>query len=399
MPSNHRHDTTIASLGRYWDALLQGRPADPSSLAPALAETVRTLHARDDAPGADLAFAARLRAHLEDRMDTTYPDLLPSPVPLSLRPDRLTPVPPPSLTAPARAGWRWRLSPAPFASAALVLVALAAVFIGFGSLCSGWLDEQPTMIPAIAALATPTPDAATSMLAVTLPPGAFPADVIGGLNHYTVAPGSTARWDWTCCTGTRLDYILSGTYAIRGDGPTRVLHAGAATWEDVPAGTEVTLGSGDALLSRMEDAFDAVTSGAEPVELLDGVLFQGEPTDDPVPHERSGVRAWSYHDQDLSLAPQPVPPGPTTLRLRQATLAAGGVLPRPPGAVLQFAVGLDEEALVVTQSPTTDTPFELRNLGESPATVYILSLEPADAGDGAPTATSVNSAANRAAQA
>src|SRR5688572_5619061 len=75
MGNNNRHDPAIPSLGRYWDEVLHGRPADRDTPDPALAETVRQLHARDDAPGADAAFAARLLTDLEERMNTTYADM------------------------------------------------------------------------------------------------------------------------------------------------------------------------------------------------------------------------------------------------------------------------------------------------------------------------------------
>jgi len=67
------------------------------------------------------------------------------------------------------------------------------------------------------------------------------------------------------------------------------------------------------------------------------------------------------------------------LRLRQATLPKGGVLPRPPGAILQLAVSLDAGDVVLTENPHNPNPFELGNLGSGPATIYILSLEPAGA--------------------
>src|SRR5215210_3447835 len=75
MEHNHRHDPAITSLGRYWDEWVHGRSVDRENLDPALAETVRQLHARDDAPGADAAFAARLLMDLEERMTTTSGDL------------------------------------------------------------------------------------------------------------------------------------------------------------------------------------------------------------------------------------------------------------------------------------------------------------------------------------
>ena len=79
---------------------------------------------------------------------------------------------------------------------------------------------------------------------ITLPAEAVPATIYSGQNHYTIPPGSSGRWEPssfspTCCTGPRLNYVLEGTYTVRGDGPMQVLRSGAAQWEDVPAGTEI----------------------------------------------------------------------------------------------------------------------------------------------------------------
>jgi hypothetical protein len=232
------------------------------------------------------------------------------------------------------------------------------------------------MAPAlIATPATPTPGAVDggTVVEISLPSGALINDVVGGLNHYTMESGMEGRWDWTCCVGARLDYILFGSLRVRSEGQIQVLRAGQSrTWEEIPAGTEVSLETGDSLYSRMEDAFDVINDGETPVELLDGVLFKGTAADDPVPHERSGRRVWGYHDQDISLMPTPLPPGPLTLRLRRSTLAAGETLPPPSGAVMQLAVSLDEENLASTQHPG----FEVRNLGEEPVDLYFLTLEP-----------------------
>jgi hypothetical protein len=157
----------------------------------------------------------------------------------------------------------------------------------------------------------------------------------------------------------------------------QVLRSGAKQWEDVSAGTEFVLEPGDALLSWMDDSFDAVNAGSAPVELLDGILFDGEMTTDPIPQEQSGRPAWSFHDQDIMLTQQPVPSEPVILRLQKTTLPKGGILPRPPGAIVQLAVSLDANDIVTTEHPSNPNPFELRNLGSGPATIYVLSLEPA----------------------
>jgi hypothetical protein len=154
-----------------------------------------------------------------------------------------------------------------------------------------------------------------------------------------------------------------------------VLHQGSDDWEEISPGTEVVLNPGDALLSQMADRFEAANSGSEPVELLDGVLFAGEAGSDPIPQERSGRPAWTYNDQDITLEPQSVPSGPIVLRLRNVSLDKGSVLPRPAGAVVQLGVSPDPEAVVLTGSPSSKTPYALSNLGDQPATLYVLTFE------------------------
>lgn len=81
MNSSNRHDEATMDwlLDAYWERHIAGAPATTAdrALDPALAATVRHLHAHDDAPGPDRAFVRRLRADLA--MSTA------APVPLSLR--------------------------------------------------------------------------------------------------------------------------------------------------------------------------------------------------------------------------------------------------------------------------------------------------------------------------
>jgi hypothetical protein len=265
-----------------------------------------------------------------------------------------------------------------------VLFTLTFAYLAFGPPRLGRQAEQPAGLPAaFSTPASPPADmmAEETLLEITLPADALPNTVYSGQNHYTIPPGSSARWEpsrfsSTCCTGSRLNYVFEGAYTVRSEGPIQVLRSGAERWEDVPAGTEIMLEPGDALLTWMDDSFDAVNASSAPVELLDGILFDGEMTTDPIPQESSGRPAWTFHDQDIMLEQQPVPSEPVILRLRQATLPKGGILPRPPGAIVQLAVSLDANDIVITESPSNPNPFELRNLGSGPATIYVLSLEP-----------------------
>lgn len=384
MQHNNRHDPAMSSLGRYWDEVLRNRPAAPDDLDPALAETVRQLHARDDAPGADAAFATRLLAQLEDHMNTMKLDLprLDDPLAASDRSRRTAPwVPIPAWSPRRRLAWPL----AQLASAALVMITLAVAYLAFGPPRPGGQDNQLTGVPAaIVALATPSPSAAANetLAVITLPAGAIPAEIVAGMNHYSVPAGSEGVWDWDCCTGARLSYILEGTYTVRGTGAIQVQRAGnAGVWEEIAAGTEIVLEPGDALLSRMEDTFEGVNSGTTAVELLDAVLFAGEPIDDPVPYTDAGVASWAYQDQDIWLLPIAVPPEPVTLRMLQSSLDPGADLPPPAGAILQLAVDRDVEGVVSTQ-----VDFTMNNPGVNPVTLYAVTLQPASAEGGTPAA-------------
>lgn len=253
--------------------------------------------------------------------------------------------------------------------------------------------DEPAGIPAlIVAPATPSPSTPSTprtgppalatppmgrpvdgtLAAITLPTGAMPTEIIGGLNHYSVPAGSEGTWDWTCCTGPRLDVILEGAYTIRGAGPMQVLRGAGGSWEEITPGTEIVLDAGDALYSRLEDTFEAVNPGSTAVQLLDVVLFEGTPPNDPVPYAASGVAAWQYHDQDIWQVPVSVPPGPVTLRVRQADLATEATLPLPDGAIMQLVISRDAGAILGKQ-----TDFSVNNLSQKPIALYALSVEPA----------------------
>lgn len=384
--ANHRHDPTLTPLGRYWDDVVGGRPAAPDDLDPTLAETVQRLHARDDAPGADAAFATQLLAQLEDRMDTMYLDMaqmsdpatgaLPDASRRVSAPWLRFPLPQRSLSRPSA----WPL--AQLASAALVVITLAFAFVALGPPRRGGQVAPSADAPAaIVAVATPSPSAADETLAaILLPAGALPGDVVAGLNSYSVPVGSEGTWDWTCCTGVRLDYIRAGELTITGAGPMQILRAeGAGNWEEAAPGTEIVLGAGDALLSRMEDRFESVNAGSAAVDLLDSVVFSGTPLDDPVPYMESGAEAWQFQYQNLLLDPVPVAEGPVTVRLRQVELAVEEVLPMPANAIVQLAVDLDENAVLATAAD-----FSRQNMSEAPLTVYTLTLEAAAEGTPAP---------------
>lgn len=103
-------------------------------------------------------------------------------------------------------------------------------------------EASPVATPA--QVATPA-EAEAQLLSLALPAWEGPAWV---LVEVTVpANVASVTDDGTCCRGALVDYVLAGRERLRSDGPLRVARAGnPGAWEDLPAGSEVTLGPGDA---------------------------------------------------------------------------------------------------------------------------------------------------------
>src|SRR5688572_505975 len=77
---HERGDAAGRALDRFWEGMVRGEgPAPDADLDPGTAATVRRLHAHDDTPGANPAFANRL---LEDLMGSSV-----SSNTVTLRPD------------------------------------------------------------------------------------------------------------------------------------------------------------------------------------------------------------------------------------------------------------------------------------------------------------------------
>lgn len=387
MPDEQRQS---AALNRFWNELVQPLAADVSAdddLDPQQAATLRRVHALNRTPppaGARAKVERAKRAHviakqngkdISDMNETNAFVLNRSGSgPLSWAPPRPTARPTPRLV-PTGSRWQWASR---FATAMLVLLTLGFGFLVFGPGRPN--TDQLANLPAIFAPALSSPSAQTDdwLVAITLPPGAFPSEVVGALSHFSVAAGSEGTYDWDCCTGPRLDYIIEGSLTIRGAGPMQVLRGSGGAWEEMAPETEIVLGEGDALYSRYEDTFESVNAGSAPVELLEAGFLAEPPPDDPVPHESSGIPSWKYQDQDIMWGGAvSVPAGPVTMRIADSTLAAGASLPLPLGAIIQLVVTLD-----TTSAVGTNGDFGVKNIGQDSATIYVLTVEAEDAASG-----------------
>jgi hypothetical protein len=388
--------TSIYHLKRFWDELVQGGPAtpEPTALDPALAATVRQLHARDDAPAADPTFAARL---LEDLMDAPHVARLPRTTPIDPAAGWFGPTN--GRTAPLPSRWpirprgrahRWGF--AQVATALLVLLTLALGYLALGPGLPG-ADRPDTLPAAVPPAATPMPTETIeeTLFSVTLPAEVLPHGdkITASFHDVSIPAGFTTSWEaarGACCPGIRVDYVRVGSYTARADGPAQVLRAGGAgTPETVPAGTDILLGPGDAMFFPNETAVEYAFAEAIPVELLVGLLFDastGHYEEAPLPGGWRQNSAALFFDQSI-------PPGPATLRLRRVELAADAALSPPPG-VLQYGV-LTPERAAGTPTPRDVGALDdgtIRNFGSGAVIVYVLTLEPTGDSAGSPVAGS-----------
>jgi hypothetical protein len=374
------------SIDRYWDEVFQGEPAgsDLGTLDPDLVATVQRVHALDAAPTADPAFGARLWAelmHAHGIADNLRQHPMPDSAALgqAAAPHR-RPATTPFGAPPTRRRWGF----AQFATAAVLLLILGLVYWALGP---GRADDGPRdTIPGAAPTEPSVPTAATEgpVLKITLPAAALPRGdgVSSGLAHFIIPPGTGSTWEPNCCPGPLVEYVLRGTYSVRAEAAIQIVRADG-TVEEVPAGTGVTLGPGDGLISRNETVVEAANVGATPVELLGWVLveeggFQG--------HSLPG---WVMGGADVQ-GPLAVPAGPAELRLRRVELAPGAAITPPPGS-LSFVVVLPQNA-AGTPVPTfygRQTDGTLRNPSSQNAiTVYVLTMEPVGGEAGSPVAVS-----------
>jgi len=378
MVDDRLHDD---ALNRFWNDLVEP-DGDPmaSDLDPDQVETLQRLHAMTRTPPPAMA-RTRVDRAMHERLTVPHNGMGATTMSQATIFARSSGASDPTGWSPRqsagrltlRTSWRGFRWAGTFATALLLLVILG---VGYLVVRSGTPNNQRlSSLPVLEAPASPIIDesGARTLAAITLPAGTVPSPIVGGLNHYTIPAGTSSStastWVSTCCTGPRLDYVLTGSFTMRNEGPVQLLPAGTSTWETITAKSEITLNPGDAILLRMQDAFAAENANVTPVELVEGVLFEGTVNDDPIP------QGWVYHDKDIVHRLIPVPSSPVTLRLLEATLDPDATLPLPSGAVLQLAVTLDEQATVGTRGD-----FDKRNLGKAPVALYVLTLEPAEVG-------------------
>lgn len=375
-----REAREAAALDRFWDGVIESRASTPLDTAQEDAAIVRVFQDLAQQPP-DPAFLSHLEVQLM---------LGPRSLPAS--PGNLTmsgsmsgslPSPAPRPFAPATGPHRMR------GALQLVAVAAAAIIVLGLAFTSLWRQEPaspPLHLSALTASSTPELESSETLLVVPLAEvmepsiGPISGDRVTTWNLFTVevTPETSVTWDAQhaiCCPGPRFEYVLEGTYRVRAEQAMQVVRANnPGAPEIVPAGTEVTLGPGDARITRNTTAFDAV-SGAEPLQLLLGFLIIDERYREPVP------TGWVLPSGTWQSTDNPAPGWSTVpadladlqLRLKRVVLGPDATFPRASDVIGQITVATEPRSALASKGDGA-----ARNLGKEPLTVYVLALEPQD---------------------
>jgi hypothetical protein len=352
------------ALSAYWDILVGGHHPGDERHAGSLATVASHLHAVDATPRLGATERARIwdevldNAHVSEELTGSVGNgradrggspltALPTPWPVSQR--------------RARRGSRPARLVAQLATAALLLVTIALGFLVFGNRNR---VGDPPRIPAI--------DVPQTLLAMTIPVDYFPPweTAAAQLARQTFPAGTSATW---ITPALRVEYVVSGTYAVRADGPSQVVRRGRAALEPVAAGAETELRAGDGLVTPAQTISEYRNAGP-PAEIVTWTLFLNADRKSLYP------TGWVSADGDTrtGLSPQA---GPTALRLQRVVLAPDSAFAAPPDALQLSVVWTEEGDDAQTRFDLARTSDGgLRNLSDAPITVYVVTVVAAGTG-------------------
>ena len=149
---------------------------------------------------------------------------------------------------------------------------------------------------------------------LTLPPGARLPSLAGPL---------CGCWGEMALAGAGAEIVQSGAYTLRLDAPMRIQRNGASgALEEIPAGTEIRLGSGDTAIYPDNTALGAIGNGGEePVVVVGVAISSTERSGIPAPVLPTGVTL-EMLAQTPSSAWQSLPAGPVSVSVWRLTLPA-----------------------------------------------------------------------------
>jgi len=403
------------AVDRHWDALLRG---ETTATAADLDADLTTLVARLDAAGSAIPplFPDPDEAWRELRQMSTT-------VPVSGSDRETTPTawtypnghvladlfPRRSETSPPRRRGRWFLTQ--LATAALLLLTLAAGFAAIRQRPPEAPDEGRWVPALVRALETApggivdTPLVETSFSPEELPHGEKQAIYY----RLTIPPTTSLPYlggSFCKCSseiisaGVGAEVVQTGEYTLRLEAPLRVQRVGSdRPSEEIPAGTEVTLTEGDAVIYPDYAApGDIRNSGSEPVTLIGVAIIATEESGIRLPPLPLDVRATlltyaSARDWEA------LAPGPLNLALRRMILQPeASIGPYAPvglqamqvesGAIARSFLPVGEttpRGIPLTHMAGTTLPFLrpsgareiLVSTGKEPAEMLVLIIEPA----------------------
>ena len=141
---------------------------------------------------------------------------------------------------------------------------------------SGDVVDERLLAATFAAPELPAGDKESVFYRFTLPPGTRLPVLVGPL---------AGCWGRLVKGGAGAELVQSGAYTLRLDAPIRLQRGGAAdAIEDVPAGTEVTLGPGDTAIYPDYTARGLISNGSnEPVVVVGVAINSFEGSGEPAP--------------------------------------------------------------------------------------------------------------------
>lgn len=299
-----KYDSHVAEV-QYWDAIVLEEPLPIDAVDPDLAETMRRVHAIDDTPPPDAAFASRL----ENELLWRAPHARPASSASGTLPGRASPD---SAIAPAR--WsnltrRGVVNLAAMAALLAIMVVSAVVTLRVGPLAVRDREYAPLVLG-------PGITGETLLLQArfdTLPADPLSAEIMRWvLQPDAEMPIGTKE---SSGVGPSAYLVEAGTLTIQSDGPLAVTRAGTTTpvTDREPAETELQIGDRGFAPSGVTSLWR--NDGAIPVRVLEAKIRGGDKLSFP----DSGVLNYTVIDE----YPFARPDHPIVMTVFQITLEPG----------------------------------------------------------------------------
>ena len=368
MTANGRYDEAAPALGRYWDDVVQGRLADSGELDPALVATVQALHARDNAPDAHRAFAARLWADLEDHIASApaaprpSASLMQDDVRAGVQPKDLAMLP--SL-APADASkpssLRWVSTQ--LATAAIVVLTLVAGYVALSVTRPGKSSDAQQSLqapaPELPALAPADPATQQGLLAQMTATGLPPDADYVAVERWTYPPHSDPVTT-SPLTGPMLIFVITGELTATVDGGGAMLSGNGQIQLEATLNTSTGgVAAGEALLIPAEARLTTRNDAATETVALAIPIISNDMDDWTLPYDQTTIR-----QELLASTRSAFSAAPASVALRRAVLEPGAQVPAPPAGTLQLVASETKYLGYLGRAPDgTVTNLEKEPLG------------------------------------